>query len=83
MNKINDICIKRFQTDEDCYECHADNWPYNPDMKYTKERMEKENPGQLPPQVLKMKVGSILMLLRNWRLSEGINLVHDSLCEFF
>ena len=82
MNEINNLCIKRFRSTEDCYECHANNWPYNPDMKYTKERMERENPGQLPPQVLKMKVGSTLMLLRNWRLSEGILLLSEFLTQY-
>ncbi len=71
MNEINDMCIEKFKTGDEPIESRAKNWPYNPEMTYKEHRMENENPGEIPPQVLKMKIGSMLMLLRNWKLSEG------------
>ena len=69
---FNDLCIEKFKPDVHPIECVAKNYPYNPDMKYSEESMAKENPGCLPPHVLKWKPGCYLMLLRNWNLNEGL-----------
>ena len=71
MNEINDICIQRFKPDEETITCSAINWPWMDGMKLTKKDMEF-NCGSLPPQDLHLKIGCYLMLLRNWKLSEGM-----------
>ena len=71
MNIFNDLCIEKYQPDIPVSECVAQNYSYNPDVKYSEERMATDIPG-LPPQVLKWKPGCHLMLLRNWNLNEGL-----------
>ena len=72
MNKINDLCIEKYKPDVEVVECVAKNYSYNPEVVYSQENMAKENPGCLPPHVLKFKPGCYLMLLRNWNLNEGL-----------
>ena len=70
MNLINDLCVAKYKPSEDTVECVADNWPYNPDIKKPSFDMTF-NTGSLPPNCLMLKPGCVLMLLRNWKLSEG------------
>ena len=72
MNYINDKCLMKFRKDEPIKESIALNFPYNPETKYTEEKMEDHKPGCLPPHSLKLKIGCPLMLLRNWRVHEGL-----------
>ena len=72
MNEINDKCLLKYRPDEQVHESIATNCPYNPDAKYKEKKMAEHNPGCLPPHSLKMKVGCSLMLLRNWRVHEGL-----------
>ena len=72
MHEINDICINKFRPDIEPRECVSQNYSYNPDVNYKEETITNENPGCLPPHVLKFKPGCYLMLLRNWNLNEGL-----------
>ena len=72
MNAINEKCINIYKPDNEIIECVANNYPYNSKVHYTEEQMMKENPGHFPPHNLNMKIGCVLMLLRNWNLSEGL-----------
>ena len=45
MNIFNDLCIEKYKPDTPVSECVAQNYSYNPDVKYSEERMAKENPG--------------------------------------
>ena len=72
MNRVNDIILKKYKPDEDVETSIAWNTPYNDAMKFSKKKMEEFVCGCLPPQNLHLKIGCILMLLRNWRLSEGL-----------
>ena len=71
MNDINDKVIKQYKPDEEMICSEAENWPYDPDLKFTEEKMRKLKVGSLPPHYLYLKPGCVLMLLRNWRLSDG------------
>ena len=72
MNRVNDIILKKYKPDEDVETSIAWNTPYNDAMNFSKKKMEEFVCGCLPPQNLHLKIGFILMLLRNWRLSEGL-----------
>jgi hypothetical protein len=71
MNEINNICVSRYKPDDNTIQCEANNWPRNPQQHMTEEDMADWNPGDLPPHLLSLKEGCVLMLLRNWRLSDG------------
>ena len=72
MNLINEKCINIYKPNDEVINAVANNYPYNPKVQYTEEKMMDENPGQFPPHNLNMKIGCVLMLLRNWNLSEGL-----------
>ena len=72
MNDINNDCLKRYKPDDEGFTVFAKNFPYNPEDKYSEEKMAKHNPGSLPPNELNLKIGCYLMLLRNWRVHEGL-----------
>ena len=72
MNRVNDIILTKYKPNEAKQVSTAFNTPYNDAMKLSKKRMEEFVCGCLPPHNLYLKTGCILMLLRNWRLSEGL-----------
>jgi len=72
MNRANNIIINKYNPKQDVMTSKADNCSFNDDIKLKKEKMDDFNCGSLPPTFLHLKIGCILMLLRNWRLSEGI-----------
>ena len=72
MNRVNEIILKKYKPDEDVETSTAWNVPYNDAMNFSKKKMEEFVCGCLPPHYLHLKIGCILMLLRNWRLSEGL-----------
>ena len=72
MDLFNNLCIEKYKPEVPVIECVAENYSYNPDVTYSEEKMAKEDPGCLPPQVLKWKNGCHMMLLRNWNLDEGL-----------
>ena len=72
MLEINNKCLEKYKPDETVVEIIAKNFPYNPEMNYKEEKMSSHNPGCLPPNSLKLKIGCYLMLLRNWRVHEGL-----------
>ena len=79
MNRANNIIINKFNPKDDVMTSKAENWSFNDDIKLKKEKMERFNCGSLPPTLLHLKIGCILMLLRNWRLSEGkCKIIHDT-----
>ncbi len=71
MNKLNDIIVKRYKPDDDCFVSEAINLPYNPDMDFSEKKMAEFNCGCLPPHHLHLKVGCVLMLLTNLSLTNG------------
>ena len=77
MNRANNIIINKYNPDDDLLTSKAENWSFNDDLKLKKHKMEEFNCGSLPPTWLHFKIGCILMLLRNWRLSEGSNIYFD------
>ena len=72
MHEINDLCIEKYKPNVEVMECVSKNYSYNPEVEYSEEKMADENPGCLPPHVLKFKPGCYMMLLRNWNLDEGL-----------
>ena len=72
MNQINDKVIQQYKPTEDVICSVAENWPLDPDMKFSEKKMRELPTGSLPPHNLYLKPGCVLMLLRNWRLSDGI-----------
>jgi len=79
MNRTNNIIIKKYNPSEDVMTSKAHNCSFNDDIKLKQEKMDDFNCGSLPPTLLHLKIGCILMLLRNWRLSEGIHEFFSSL----
>ena len=75
MNLANDIIIKKYKPNDDLLTSHAINSPYNDDIPLSQKKMDEFMCGSLPPTDLYFKIGCILMLLRNWRLSEGIQML--------
>ncbi len=71
MSEINNICVSRYKPNENSIDCEANNWPRNEQQHISEEDMADFNPGGLPPHLLSLKEGCVLMLLRNWRLSDG------------
>jgi len=71
MNVINNIIVSKFKPDSNTIQCVAEDVPFNPDLTFPQKKMEKFNPGTLPPHFLHLKEGCVLMLLRNWKLSKG------------
>ena len=78
MNLINDAIVSKFKPDADTTICVADDTAFNPDLKFKLKKLEEFNPGCLPPHFLYLKKGCVLMLLRNWKLSQGI---HMNYCQ--
>ena len=75
MNLANDIIIKKYRPNDDLLTSHAINSSYNDDIPLSQKKMDEFMCGSLPPTDLYFKIGCILMLLRNWRLSEGIQML--------
>ena len=75
MNLANDIIIKKYRPNDDLLTSHAINSSYNDDIPLSQKKMDEFMCGSLPPTDLYFKIGCILMLLRNWRLSEGIQIL--------
>ena len=75
MNLANDIIIKKYRPNDDLLTSHAINSPYNDDIPLSQKKMDEFMCGSLPPTDLYFKIGCILMLLRNWRLSEGMKVL--------
>ena len=75
MNLANDIIIKKYRPNDDLLTSHAINSPYNDDIPLSQKKMDEFMCGSLPPTDLYFKIGCILMLLRNWRLSEGMKML--------
>jgi len=72
MNRVNNIVLKKYKPDEETQTSVSENWPWNDAMNFSDKKMQEYSPGCLPPHLLHLKPGCILMLLRNWRLSEGL-----------
>ena len=72
MNRVNDIVLKKYKPNEEEEVSVSFNAPYNDAMNFSDKKMEEFVCGCLPPHKLYLKDGCILMLLRNWRLSEGL-----------
>ena len=70
MNDINDKVIKQYKPTEEMIWSETENWPYNPDVTFSEKKMRELKAGSLPPHNLYLKPGCV-MLLRNWRLSDG------------
>ena len=67
MNVINNIIVSKFKPDSNTIHCVAEDVPFNPDLTFPQKKMEKFNPGTLPPHFLHLKEDDHVHVLHRLR----------------